>query len=215
MATTFGRTLTNVTRARVSMRGLVSIVEKRTVVRARDLYRSGIHPEALSRALRRGLFLKIGRGLYARKDFSADFERQIMLACKRVPNGIVCLKSALRFHGLLPPDSGSIWMAIDFKAKEPVAGGLKLRFVRFSGQALTQGVENRRIDGVPIRIYSVAKTIADCLKYRKKLGGNLAAKVLRESIDRRKCSEQRLRHFARICRVRKLVHAAYSLVARA
>ena len=86
----------------MSMRSLVSIVEKRTVVRARDLYRSGIHPETLSRALRRRLFLKIGRGLYARKDFSADFERQIMLACKRVPNGIVCLKSAGSFHGFLP-----------------------------------------------------------------------------------------------------------------
>src|SRR6266851_3416258 len=91
MATAFGRTLTNVTRARVSITSLVSIVEKKTVVRARDLYRSGIHPETLSRALQRGLLLKIGRGLYARKDFSADFERQIVLACKRVPNGIVCL----------------------------------------------------------------------------------------------------------------------------
>jgi len=84
------------------MTSLVSIVEKRTVVRARDLYRSGIHPEALSRALERGLLLKIGRGLYARKDFSADFERKIMLACKRVPNGIVCLKSAAFFHLTLP-----------------------------------------------------------------------------------------------------------------
>jgi predicted transcriptional regulator of viral defense system len=194
---------------------LFSIVEKKTVVRARDLYRSGIHPEVLSRAIQRGLLLKIGRGLYTRKDFSADFERQIMLACKRVPNGIICLKSAVRFHGLLPLDSASIWMAIDFKAKKPVVRGLRMRFVRFSGQALTQGVVNTRIDGVPVRIYSAAKTIADCLKYRKKLGGNLAVKVLRESVAGRKCSEQRLRHFAKICRVRKLVHAAYSLVARA
>jgi len=91
-----------VTGAEVSMNRLVSIVDKRTVVRARDLYRSGIHLEALSRALQRGLLLKIGRGLYARKDFSADFVRQIMLACKRVPNGIVCLKSAGNFHGFLP-----------------------------------------------------------------------------------------------------------------
>jgi len=67
------------TNARASITSLVSIVEKRTVVRARDLYRSGIHPETLSRALERGLLLKIGRELYARKDFSADFERQIML----------------------------------------------------------------------------------------------------------------------------------------
>jgi predicted transcriptional regulator of viral defense system len=197
------------------MRRLVSIVEKKTVVRARDLYRSGIHPEALSRALQRGLLLKIGRGLYARKDFSADFEHQIMLACKRVPNGIVCLKSAVRYHGLLPLDSASICMAIDSKAKKPVVNGLRLRFVRFSGKALTRGVENRRIDGVPIRIYSLAKTIADCVKYRRKLRGNLAGKVLRESIARRKCSEQRLRHFAKICRVEKLVQDAYSLVASA
>jgi predicted transcriptional regulator of viral defense system len=204
-----------VTRRAYRMRRLVSIVEKKTVVRARDLYRSGIHPEALSRALQRGLLLKIGRGLYARKDFSADFEHQIMLACKRVPNGIVCLKSAVRYHGLLPLDSASICMAIDSKAKKPVVNGLRLRFVRFSGKALTRGVENRRIDGVPIRIYSLAKTIADCVKYRRKLRGNLAGKVLRESIARRKCSEQRLRHFAKICRVEKLVQDAYSLVASA
>jgi len=108
--------------------------EKKTVVRARDLFRSGIHPEVVSRALERGLLLKIGRGLYAHKDFSADFERQIMLACKRVLNGIVCLKSAVRFHCLLPLDAASIWMAIDFKEKKPVASGLKLRFVRFSGK---------------------------------------------------------------------------------
>jgi Transcriptional regulator, AbiEi antitoxin len=104
MATAFGQTLTNVTSARVSITSLVSIVEKRTVVRAPDLYRSGIHPEALSRTLRRGLLLKIGRGLYARKDFPADFERQIMLACKRVPNGINGTKIAEpqnRFQQLL------------------------------------------------------------------------------------------------------------------
>src|SRR6266403_342047 len=133
------------------------------------------------------------------------FERQIILACERVPKGIVCLKSAVRFHGLLPLDSTSIWMAIDFKAKKPVVNGLRLRFVRFSGQALTQGVLNTKIDGVAVRIYSEAKTIADCLKYRRKMGGKLAINVLRESIARRKCSKQRLRHFAKICRVGKLV----------
>jgi hypothetical protein len=88
------RAAANVTRREYRMKRLVSIVEKKTVVRARDLYRSGIHPGTLSRALQHGLVLKIGRGLYARKDFSADFARQIVLACKRVPHGIVCLHSA-------------------------------------------------------------------------------------------------------------------------
>jgi predicted transcriptional regulator of viral defense system len=192
------------------MKRLVSIVNKRTVVRAKELYRSGIHPQELSRALKRGLLLRIGRGLYVCRDFGADFERQIVLACKRVPNGVVCLESAVKYHGILPLDSDSISMAIHFKAKKPVANGLKLRFVRFSGQALTQGVFNTKIDGVPVRIYSAAKTVADCLKYRRKIGSKFAANVLRESITQKKCSEQRLRHFARICRVGKQVHTAYS-----
>jgi predicted transcriptional regulator of viral defense system len=100
-------------------------------------------------------------------------------------------------------------MAIDRKAKKPVVDGLKLRFVRFSGQALTQGVVNMKIDGVPVRIYSAAKTITDCLKYRRKIGSDFTARILREGIAGKKCSEQRLRHFAKICRVGKLVHAAY------
>ncbi len=181
------------------MKRLVSILNKRTVVRARELYRSGIHPQELSRAVDRGLLLKIGRGLYARADYPADFERQIVLACKRVPAGVICLESAAKYHGLLSLESASIWVAIDFKAKK------KLRFVRFSGNALTQGVFNTTIDGVPVRIYSAAKTVADCLKYRRKIGSDLAAKILHESITGKKCSEQRLRHFARIWRVRKLV----------
>jgi hypothetical protein len=101
-------------------------------------------------------------------------------------------------------------MAIDRNAKKPGVDGLKLRLVRFSGLALTQGVVNTKIDGVPVRIYSAAKTVADCLKHRRKIGSDLAARILQESIAGKKCSEQRLRHFAKICRVYKLVHAAFS-----
>jgi predicted transcriptional regulator of viral defense system len=197
------------------MKRLTSILNKQTVVRARELYRSGIHPQELSRALERGLLSKIGRGLYARAGYPgypADIERQIVLACKRVPTGVVCLESAAKYHGLFPFESDSIWMAIDFKAKKPVVNRLQLRFVRFSGKALTQGVVNTKIDGVPVRIYSAAKTIADCLKYRRKMGRDLAARIMRESIVGRKCSEQRLRHFAKMCRVYKLVQVAYSSV---
>jgi predicted transcriptional regulator of viral defense system len=192
------------------MKRLVSLVEKRAVVRARELYPFGVHPEDLSKTAHEGLLVRIGRGLYTRKDFPSNFEHQLVLACMRIPHGVVCLKSALAWHGILTPDPRHIWMAFDRKAKKPVVDSLKLRFVRFSGDALTQGVVNTRIDGVPVRIYSAAKTIADCLKYRRKIGGNLAAKVLRESIAQKKCSEQRLRHFAQICRVWKLVLAAYS-----
>ena len=101
-------------------------------------------------------------------------------------------------------------MAIDRKARKPSVKGLPFRFVRFSGDALTQGVVNTRIEGVPVRVYSVAKTVADCLKYRNKIGVEVAMRNLRESVRQKKCSRERLRHFAKICRVQKFAQFTYS-----
>jgi hypothetical protein len=102
-------------KTRLSIKRLLSIVDNHIVVRASELYKFGAHPDQLSKASRQGLLVKIGRGLYTRKDFPLDFGHQVMLACVRVPRGIVCLKSGLRWHGILPPDSGPIWMAIDWR----------------------------------------------------------------------------------------------------
>jgi predicted transcriptional regulator of viral defense system len=132
--------------------------------------------------------VKIGRGIYTRKDLAMDIERQILLATRRVPHGVVCLESALMFHGLLLTGPGPIWMATNPRARKPVVNGQLLRFVRFGGDALTQGVINTRIDGVPVRVYSVAKTVADCLKYRKRTRPNLAQQALEKCIVHRKCS---------------------------
>jgi hypothetical protein len=104
-------------KTRLSIKRLLSIVDNHIVVRASELYKFGAHPDQLSKASRQGLLVKIGRGLYTRKDFPLDFGHQVMLACVRVPRGIVCLKSGLRWHGILPPDSGPIWMAIDWRKK--------------------------------------------------------------------------------------------------
>src|SRR5260370_11705208 len=135
-------------KTRISMNRLVSIVDNLTVVRARDMLKYGIHRQTLKRAVDRGLLAKIDRGLYTRRELSPDFECQVLLACERVPHGVVCLESSLRFHGILPTSSGPIWMAIDRNARKPVVNSPRLRFVRFSGNALTQGVVNTRIDGV-------------------------------------------------------------------
>jgi len=166
------------------MKRLLSIVDNLAVVRASELYEFGAHPDQLRKAVNQGLLHKIGRGLYTCKDFTLAPEHQIILACTRKPYGVACLKSALEWHGILPPDSRQIWMALNGRAKKPVVDGLKLRFVRFSGDALTQGVVNAKIDGVPVRIYSAAKTIADCLKYRRKIGKRLATRLTRESRER-------------------------------
>ena len=104
--------------------------------------------------MRHGLLGKIDRGLYARQAFSKSYKRRVTIACQRVPHGVVCLESALHFHGILPPIPGPIRLAIHRKAKKPALQDPLFRFVRFSGQALTQRVVNMRIDGEPVRVYS-------------------------------------------------------------
>lgn len=193
------------------MNRLLWIVEKKIVLRARDLSRYGIHPETICRAVRHGLLVRVDRGIYACQEFSRSYKRRVMIACKRVPHGVVCLESALHFDGILPPTAGPARMAIDRKARKPALQDLRLRFVRFSGQALTQGVLNMRIDGEPVRVYSVAKSIADCLKYRHKIGIATAARAFREAVRQKRCSRERLLHFAELCHVSKLARLMYSI----
>ena len=149
--------------ALTSFERLRTLASQLTVIRACDLRKHGIHRQILKRALDRTLLVKIDRGLYTAVDRAVGWRQELALACKRVPHGDVCLHSALHYHGLVSSPSDTVWMAIDRKARRPTINGLRLRFVRFSGRALTQGVVNGRIDGVPVRIYSTAKTVADCL----------------------------------------------------
>lgn len=187
---------------------LRTLAARRTIVTLGELRRRGIHHQVVRRALDLGLLTKLDRGLYLTATGPLDFERRMLLASRRVPHGIVCLETALRFHRVLDSDSDVIWMAIDRKARKPAVEGLGLRFVRFSGDALTQGVVNTRIDGVPVRVYSVAKTVADCFKYRNKIGLQIAARSFRESFRQSKCSRERVQHFARICRVGRILNSS-------
>jgi predicted transcriptional regulator of viral defense system len=188
-----------------------SLADRLGVLRASELKKYRIHHQILRRALERGTLIKVHRGLYVSRDFPATLDQRIVLACKRVPHGVVCLESALQFHGLIPSVSGAVWMAIDRKARKPNLNGLEVRFVRFSGRALTQGIVNARIDGVPVRIYSAAKTIADCFKYQPKIGIETAIQAFRTGRQLNKYSRERLLHFAGICRVGSLVRRVYTL----
>lgn len=180
------------------------------VIRASDLKKHRIHHEMLRRAINHRLLTRVDRGLYASTNSPDDLEQQIILACKRVPHGVVCLESALQFHGILPSTPGPVWMAVDRKARKPKVDGRRLRFVRFSGSALTQGVLNIRIEGVHVRIFSTAKTVADCLRYRNKIGIETAIRAFQSSVRLKKCSRERLAHFAEICRVGSLVRQIYA-----
>jgi predicted transcriptional regulator of viral defense system len=192
----------------MSMKRLLSMAEEKIVLRAGDLSRYGIHPQTISRAVHLGLLVKIDWGLYACQAFSTNYKRRVMIACQRIPHGVVCLESALRFYEILPSTPVPIRLAIHRKARKPALQDLRLSFVRFSGQALTQGMVNMRIDGETVRVYSVAKTIADCLKYRRKLASSVLSQAVDEAFWETKCTRERLLHFARICRVERLMRDA-------
>jgi predicted transcriptional regulator of viral defense system len=134
-------------------------------------------------------------------------------ACKKVPRGVICLLSALRLHGLTTQNPFEVWMAIDRKARLPKPESPKFRFVRYSGDALTAGVEVRRIEKVPVRVYGVAKTVVDCFKYRNKIGLDVALEALRECRRGHAAGMDELWRYAKTCRVANVMRPYLESVA--
>jgi predicted transcriptional regulator of viral defense system len=180
---------------------VLKLVKEAGVFRARDLAQHGIPRAYLSRLCQAGKLQRLGRGLYMLANSDITANHSLAEAAKRVPHGVICLLSALRFHGVSTQAPFEVWMAIDNKARAPAVKETPLRIVRFSGEALQAGIETHVIDGVPAQIYSTAKTVADCFKYRNKIGVDVAIEALRESWRARKYTMEELWHYATICRV--------------
>ena len=180
---------------------ILKLVRNSSVVSAGELYSLGIHHEYLRQLCAEGRIVRVGRGRYMLPDAEVTAHHGLAQAGKAVPKGVICLLSALRFHEIgtqLPHD---VWVAIDRRAARPRARRPKMRIVRFSGRALTEGVSDYAIEGVPVRIYNPAKTIADCFKYRNKIGLDVALEALREALHLRKCTIDELWRYAKVCRV--------------
>lgn len=180
---------------------VLDLVEKAGVFRPRELDSYGIPREYLVRLCRKGLVRRVARGLYTFVDSDVSEHLSLAEASKKIPHGVICLLSALRFYGLTTQAPFEVWVAVDVKARKPRSDGLPLRIVRFSGAALRSGVEDQLIQGVKVRVYSPAKTVADCFKYRNKTGLDVALEALRECWRERRCTMDELWRYAKICRV--------------
>jgi len=180
---------------------LVGLIKKKGIIRAKELTPLGIPRYCLRQLMEKGELQRISRGVYAAADSLPTSHRTLAEVSKRVPGGVICLLSALRFHDLTTQLPSQVWLAMDRKAWYPKEPGLPLRIVRFSGKALTEGIEDHAIENVSVRIYNVAKTVADCFKYRHKIGLDVAIEALRDALRKRKCTVDELWHYARICRV--------------
>jgi len=144
---------------------------------------------------------RLGRGLYGLSSRQTSEHTTLTEVARRVPKGVICLLSALRFHDLTTQAPHEVWIAIGGKAAMPRLGYPPLRIVRFSATALSDGVEEHLVDGVLIRVTGIAKTVADCFKYRNKIGLDVALEALRESWREKRMANEELWHYARLCRV--------------
>ncbi len=184
---------------------IIEIARKLGVLRPRDLSAYGIPREYLRRLTKQGLLEKTGRGLYIIPGADVGEMHSLAEAAKRVPRGVICLLSALRFHDLTTQNPHQVWMAIDVDARAPKPDGIPLRVVRFSGPALTSCVEEHNIEGVPLRVYSAAKTVADCFKFRSKVGLDVAIESLRDCWHQRKATMDEIWAAAKVCRVTTVI----------
>lgn len=180
---------------------LLDLVRSRGLVRPNDLAPLSIPRVALTRAVRRGRLERVGRGLYGLPHRPVSAHGSLAEVARRVPKGVICLLTALSFHGLTTQLPFQVWLAIDNKAAVPKMDYPPLRLVRFSGLALTEGIEEHFVDGVTVRTTGVAKTVADCFKYRNKIGLDVALEALREAWTARRMTSDEIWHHAKICRV--------------
>jgi predicted transcriptional regulator of viral defense system len=171
------------------------------MLRLKDFMAEGIGPETLARLVREDAVARSARGLYQLPDAQVEAAHTLAAAAALVPKGIVCLTSALQYHELTLQMPAMVWMAIERTAWRPKIDYPPIRLVRFTGDALTDGVERHRIEGVEVAITDPARTIVDCFRYRAKVGLDVAMEGLREGLRHRRSTPDELWRHARNARV--------------
>jgi len=199
--------------ATVREREILSVLRRLGIVRAGELKAHGIPRSQLYRLVQNGLVVREARGIYVARKHPITAEHTLAQVAKRVPGGVFCLLTALRFHELTTQAPAEVWIALAEKARKPKLDYPRLRVARFSGRALTEGIEKHRLEGVEIRVYSAAKTVADCFKYRNKIGIDVAVEALRDFSRRHRGGATELARYARVCRVTRVMQSYLDAIA--
>lgn len=184
---------------------VMRLVAAQGSVRSSDLTARQIPRAILMRLVRAGRLKQIARGLYALPNQHLSRQHPLAEVAARSSRGVFCLLTALRFHRVKVSSTDEIWLAIPNKARAPSSDDPPLRVVRFSGAALSEGVEQHEIDGVTVRVYSVAKSVADCFKFRDRIGLDVAVEALQKSRRKGLATLQDLRHYAQVCHVTQVM----------
>jgi predicted transcriptional regulator of viral defense system len=187
--------------AATSEESILALARKRPLLRARDLAEHALPTIALTRLVAAGKLERVARGVYSLPGRRLSEHRSLAEVALLVPQGVICLLSALRVHEIGTQAPFEVWIAIPQNAAAPRIDQPSLRVVRMSGPALAEGIETRHIDGVKVPIFGAEKTVADCFKFRNKIGLDVALEALRDGWTRGLLSMDALTRHAAIDRV--------------
>ena len=184
---------------------VAALAKKLGILRASDLQSKGLAREYLARLVEEGILTKDGRGLYRHVEHDASANIGLALIARKHPDAIVCLLSALRYYEIGTQNPWEVWIAIDRKGRKPKMEYPPLRIFRYSTPSLGNGILTHSIDGVKVRMTTPERTIADCFKYRNKIGIDVCTEALREALKRRGFNINKLTEQAKLCRVLNVI----------
>lgn len=184
---------------------VLRLARKRAQVTAREVSQAGIHTQELTRLVADGTLERVGPGRYRLASAEVTEHHGLVLAAAAARNGVICLLSALVFHGIGTQLPAEVWLAIERGTRSPKVANLRLRVVRYSGAAFHEGIEVHEIERQPVRVYSVAKTLADLFKARNRIGLDVAVEALREAWRDRRFTMAELERAACACRVERVM----------
>ena len=176
-------------------------LKKKSLMTTAELESLGVSREYIRKLRNSGRIARVSRGIYQLPDAEIESNHSIAEAAQLIPNGVVCLLSVLRYHQLTTQSPFEVWMAVESGAWLPRQDAVPVRIFRPRGPAFHEGIEHITIEGMPVRIYSLAKTVADCFKYRHKIGLDVALEALRETLGNKVVAMDDLWHYAKVCRV--------------
>jgi predicted transcriptional regulator of viral defense system len=175
------------------------------IVRSRDIEAIGFPRQYLVRLHRQGKLNRPARGIYTLPDADVTEHHSYAEVTKRVPQAIVCLLSALVFHEITTQSPASVWIALSKGTRTPALVSPSLKIVRLSGPSLTRGIDKHQVEGVTVRVYSAAKTVADCFKFRNKIGLDVAIEALKDCLRQKKGNVNEIFRYAKACRVSNVI----------
>lgn len=184
---------------------LLKLARQRRLVRAVDALEAGASAQLLIKLHQAGQLIRVARGVYSLPDAPLTEHQSLVEICQRIPKAVICLLSALQFHEIGTQMPHEVWIALPESTQTPTVDYPPLRVVRLRAQAYSEGIETVMDKGAPIQLYGIAKTITDCVKFRNKIGLDVALEALKDTWRRKRVTIDQLTHYARINRVERVM----------